>query len=54
MSENNVGQTHQMERGVPCELNELEQDVLKLFRQLTEADQHHIVRLLNALRETPA
>lgn len=54
MSENTLSQTQQHERARAGSLNELEQDVLTLFRQLTEADQRHIVRLLQALRETSA
>ncbi|QGZ31479.1 hypothetical protein [Stutzerimonas stutzeri] len=48
MSENNKGQPREHER----ELSDMNLDVLELFSQLTEADQQHVVRLLQALAET--
>lgn len=52
MSKNNNRQHHDDERFMPRKLSEQEEEVLSLFAQLGEADRRHIIRLLQALRDT--
>jgi hypothetical protein len=52
MSKNNNRQHHDGERDVPRELSTQEEEVLSLFAQLAEPDRPHIIRLMQALRDT--
>ncbi len=52
MSKNLMAQQVDLKRDVPRGLNECEQQVLRLFNQLSEPDRQHILRLLQALSET--
>lgn len=53
MSKNNMtAQRNDTYRAMQRNLSTLEQEVLSLFNQLSEADQRHIVRMLQAMRET--
>lgn len=53
MSKNNItAQRNDIHRASQRELSNLEHKVLSLFNQLSEADQQHVIRLLQALRDT--
>ncbi len=54
MSKNNVAQQNDIYRALQRDLNPLEHEVLSLFNQLSEADQRHVIRILQALRHTPS
>lgn len=52
MSKNNNRQHHDDERFMPRELSEQEEEVLSLFAQLAEADRRHVLRVMQALRDS--
>ena len=52
MSKNNNRQQNEDERAVPRELSELEEEVLHLFQQLDVADRRHVLRMMQALRDS--
>ncbi|WP_417777102.1 hypothetical protein [Stutzerimonas xanthomarina] len=53
MSKNNMtAQRNDIHRASQRDLSTLEHEVLSLFNQLSEADQRHVIRLLQALRDT--
>lgn len=52
MSKNNNRQQNEDNRAVPRELSDLEEEVLSLFEQLTETDQRHVIRVMQALRDS--
>lgn len=54
MSKNNTAQRDNVDHELLRNLSALERDVLDLFNQLSEADQRHVIRVLQALRATPS